>query len=83
MVILKRSDRRGFEQQEPLTWLPVHMKDNTLNATIVCVNGHEGWLSEHTIDADGVVTPSCVCPIESCDWHEMIQLQDWQNEFII
>lgn len=34
--------------------------------------GAEGDLTDHEIDADGVVSPSVVCP--ACDWHEHVVL---------
>ena len=35
--------------------------------TITCPRcGHHGCLGNHTIDADGTVNPSIVCPMASC-----------------
>lgn len=31
----------------------------------------------HEIDADGMVTPSLVCPRVRCDFHETVMLEDW------
>jgi len=51
-----------------------------------CPNGHIGCISEHNtgedeyghdINEDGIVTPSIVCPHEGCNFHEMIQLDQW------
>lgn len=33
----------------------------------------------HAIAADGVVTPSVICPHDSCDYHEFIRLLDWES----
>ena len=46
-----------------------------------CPNGHRtayGFDKDgHTISADGLVTPSTVCPEESCDFHEFVLLEGW------
>lgn len=46
-------------------------------ATFTCPNGHTCTLLDHNIAADGVVSPSVVCPYEHCDFHEYIQLEGW------
>lgn len=33
----------------------------------------------HTVSADGAVTPSYVCPFKPCTWHTGIMLGDWGN----
>ena len=47
--------------------------------TLKCGNGHIGSLSypDHAVDVTGVVTPSVVCPDDTCDWHETVRLLDW------
>lgn len=51
-------------------------------ATICCpLCGHSAFLP-HDVDAQGVVTPSVVCPhhdVEGirCTWHEYIVLDGW------
>ena len=42
-----------------------------------CPDGHPGALSDHQIAADGTVTPSVVCPEETCEFHQMIRLVGW------
>jgi hypothetical protein len=34
-------------------------------------------LSEHTINEEGVVVPSLVCPEDGCGWHEFVTLVGW------
>lgn len=34
-------------------------------------------LSAHTVDADGKVSPSVVCPTPNCGFHEWVQLECW------
>jgi hypothetical protein len=40
--------------------------------------GKEGYLDEHEIDVDGVVTPSLVCPHAPCDFHGRVALQNYE-----
>ena len=47
------------------------------SATLVCSRGHFGALLDHTIHADGQVTPSAVCPAADCDFHEVVRLVGW------
>lgn len=46
-------------------------------ATLVCPKGHACWLRIHHIAADGSVSPSAVCPIAGCGFHDFIKLLDW------
>lgn len=41
--------------------------------------GQIGSLSDHTIAADGIVTPSVQCPTEGCAWHEFVQLDEYSG----
>jgi hypothetical protein len=34
-------------------------------------------IDQHVIDAEGNVSPSCMCPITGCDFHEYVKLEDW------
>ncbi len=63
--------------KEPLTWKPCRDGDR-MTASVVCANGHDGIISDHTIDPSGLVTPSVVCTI--CGWHEYIRLEEWLFE---
>ena len=41
-----------------------------------CPNGHSCHLP-HAVNASGVVTPSAVCPVAGCGFHEHLRLTDW------
>lgn len=47
-----------------------------------CGHGHVSRLDiggMHELRHDGVVTPSLVCPVDGCDWHENVKLVAWQR----
>lgn len=56
-------------------------RDDEPTVKLACpLCGAEGVLEEgsHTIDHDGIVSPSVVCPNESgCGWHDHIRLLDY------
>ena len=71
--------RRGAVQRydsQPLTWWPL-LPDS---ATFVCSKGHFGRLTEHTIAADGAVSPSVECFVPGCGFHENIKLIGWKSK---
>jgi len=41
--------------------------------------GKKGYLDEHTIAADGTVSPSLVCPHQPCDFHDNVQLMGYES----
>lgn len=43
----------------------------------LCTLHNDG--DHHSIADDGVVTPSAVCPHDSCNYHEFIRLLDWKS----
>lgn len=48
-----------------------------LTALVSCpVCGKIASLNDHEIAGDGSVSPSLVCPF-ACDFHEFVQLKDW------
>lgn len=52
--------------------------DGKKTATMSCPNcGVSASLSHHDIDEKGNVSPSVVCPNESCSFHEYVQLVDF------
>ena len=81
MIYLTRSRDADRFGAAPLTWQPTYKSYNrgVPGAVIVCVNGHVGNLDDHEITTDGYVRPSVVCPEDGCDWHEMIQLVEWEG----
>lgn len=48
-------------------------------AELVCPGcGHGAMVGRHhTVDANGVVSPSSVCPHAPCAFHEFVVLDDW------
>lgn len=46
---------------------------------VVCPNEHYLGIVNHNIDPDGTVTPSVVCPIKGCTFHEFIKLEDYDK----
>ncbi len=44
-----------------------------------CSNGHVGSLEDHEIAPDGTVSPSVVCQVEGCDFHDYIKLEDYEK----
>lgn len=48
-------------------------------ALCTCGNRHTCRLSGnvHAVAADGTVTPSYVCPVTGCSFHEWVQLDGW------
>lgn len=64
-LVLKRAERFA-----PSTWF--RTKQGTLFVT--CPNGHTASLIDHSVSSDGEVTPSLVCPEDSCDFHEFVRL---------
>lgn len=69
-------DGAGYPKVKPC-WIPSQIPD-TIKATLVCPNGHQGSIVSHTVAADGTVTPSCVCPREGCTFHEHVRFLNWQ-----
>ena len=62
----------------PGQWRPA-IRDGQRTATVSCPRcGRSASLSDHTIAADGTVTPSLVCPYEGCDFHDWIALFGWE-----
>lgn len=75
MIIFKQAKEKNLSKQ---TWSGARVEDRR-TATIMCPEGHIGSISNHTIDDQGVVNPSVVCPWEGCDFHDFIQLEGWER----
>lgn len=68
----------GPDAQPSLSWKPVHASTrDRFKATLVCSRGHKMTLRGHEIAADGTASPSVVCPVSGCDFHEFIRLDGW------
>lgn len=37
-------------------------------------------LTDHAIDDEGKVSPSVVCPYKRCNFHNFVQLEDFEDE---
>jgi hypothetical protein len=60
-------------------WHGGRKDDGTRTATIQCpLCGQVASMSQHTIEADGTVNPSAVCPYSGCTFHEWIRLEGWK-----
>jgi len=46
-------------------------------AKVCCPAGHGLVLKGHSIDENGHVWPSVVCPDQSCEFHEFVSLDGW------
>ena len=65
----------------PGTWKGLKLADGSRSASFCCPGCEQlGALVDHVIFDDGRVHPSVVCPTEGCDFHEYIQLEEWQDE---
>lgn len=62
----------------PGTYTGGGLVDGSRTALVACpLCGNVSSLSDHTIDNEGVVTPSLICPYPGCSFHEHVILQDW------
>ncbi len=68
------------DEFKPMTWRRCEgpPPDRAPTALISCDQGHVCSLTNHTIAADGTVTPSLVCPTDECGWHVFLRLVDWE-----
>ena len=55
-------------------------QDGTSNVWVTRPSGHLGSLADHTVAADGAVSPSLVCPSNGCTFHEHVTLDGWAHE---
>ena len=73
-------DEIGQPRRVPC-WQPSTMMglDAGALAVIWCSNGHPSNIDAtvHRIAPDGTVTPSCICCVAGCTFHQNIQLLGW------
>ncbi len=62
---------------KPLTWHSYQALDGKQKAYMVDPNSCGLTLANHTIDPDGIVHPSVVCPI--CSFHDHVKLLGWNE----
>ncbi len=72
----------GFPKQtkagERGTWQGVFVGTHSASANFFCPTcGLVASLRDHSIDKDGLVTPSVACPGPKCSFHEHIKLNGW------
>lgn len=48
-------------------------------AELTCPRGHGMTLKGHTINACGLVSPSVVCHVPACSFHEFVVLEGWAS----
>lgn len=46
--------------------------------SVVCPDCGEGAFLDHTVADDGTVTPSLVCSVTGCKFHEFVKLDGWK-----
>lgn len=62
----------------PMMWKACHPRTRaTFKAEMTCGHGHAVSLRGHAIAADGVVSPSVVCLVQGCDFHDFVRLEGW------
>jgi len=79
MINIRRSNVQPGElhKPEPLTWCMERDYTEKLIPVMVCSQGHESTLRTHSVANDGTVSPSSVCPVEGCAFHEYVRLDGW------
>lgn len=86
MTYLEIAPTVETEYPPTLSWSPAEVRiptGKTYEAIVTCSVGHSSLLgasSGHTIADDGTVTPSVLCPVAACGWHEHIRLASWSPE---
>lgn len=63
-----------WESFEPGSWFRTRGEVMVFVSCGYC--GERASLADHTIDAEGRVEPSLVCPA-GCGWHHYVQLDGW------
>lgn len=67
----------------PGTWQGGTKIDGSRTALFSCpLCGGTGSLADHEIADNGNVTPSVVCMVGDCEFHEYITLENWQPNVI-
>lgn len=57
-----------------------HRRGHTSLVYVRCPNGHGPFGLDHDVAKDGKVTPSLVCPIDGCGFHEFGRLEGWSAD---
>lgn len=85
MLILRKdipvfTDEDWAKACQPLTYRIAVWGDGRRVAYFFDTKGHGLALEKHAIADDGTVTPSVVCPIEGCGFHEWVKLEGWGSK---
>jgi len=68
----------GGNRPPPLHWKACHPSTvSRFKAEMTCSQGHVLVLKDHTVTAEGWVTPSVVCKARGCTFHEFVRLDGW------
>jgi hypothetical protein len=71
---------RGDGAAPPLQWKKCHPSTiRRFKAELTCPFGHTLTLRAHIVTTDGRVRPSVVCHSPGCEFHEFVQLKDWDG----
>ena len=69
---------QGTGSPAPMMWKECHPRTrSTFKAELTCSNGHAVSLRGHSIEVDGVVSPSVVCTVPGCNFHDFVRLSGW------
>lgn len=80
MIIIKQGEPDDFWLKKTGTYRR-GTRDGVLTASLSCPYcGNVASLSQHTIEPDGTVKPSVVCPKSECDFHFYIKLEGWNPD---
>ena len=79
MSLIARRTDLDWKNLPPLSWTWwIWLDTKELVPVMRCTGGHMFLIRDnHTIAADGSVSPSMVCPNPPCPYHEFIQLDGW------
>lgn len=77
MIAIPQSQTEDFWTTEKGPVWRGSTRDGVRSANVKCANGHIAGLQNHTVAADGTVSPSLDCAVESCDWHVHGRLMGW------
>lgn len=73
-------DQSGERHPARGKWRPVVLDGENVAQLRCPTCGQTAYLdsvSGHSIDADGFVQPSVVCPTDGCGFHEFVKLGEW------
>lgn len=90
MIALRRLSDLIHKDPVPLTWDYIAWNPERLRsslfakdiALVTCVNGHTLRMvsTVHSVSSFGFVSPSWVCTMPGCNFHEFIELAGWNED---